>query len=305
MRVIALAAVVLSLLVAPTSADDRLGRISFPNSGSAAAQPHFIRGVLLLHSFEFDDAAEAFREARRIDPGFAMAYWGEALTHNHPLWRYQNRDAALKVLAELGPTPEARRARAPTAREKAYLDTLDALYGQGDKPTRDRAYAAALETLARTYPDDDEARAFQSLALLGTNLEARDFAVDMRAAALAEEIFLRNQEHPARAPLHDSRVRQPGARAAWTARRKPVQPHCGPRRTRAAHDLAHLLRVGDVGRSGGVQRGLVGGQRGTRGTKEACAERARLSRLPLAVRTRTCRRDASTTPVASSITWHA
>ena len=113
MRVIALAAVVLGLLVAPASADDRLGRISFPNSGSAAAQPHFIRGVLLLHSFEFDDAAEAFREARRVDPGFALAYWGEALTHNHPLWRYQDREAALKVLAELGATPEARRAKSP------------------------------------------------------------------------------------------------------------------------------------------------------------------------------------------------
>ena len=197
MRVIVTAIIALGLLAAPVRADEQLGRIAFPTSGSAEAQPHFIRGVLLLHSFEFDDAAEAFREARRIDPGFAMAYWGEALTHNHPLWRYQNRDAALKVLAELGPTPEARRARAPTAREKAYLGTLDALYGEGDKPTRDRAYAAALETLARTYPDDDEARAFQSLALLGTNLEARDSAVDMRAAALAEDVFLRNQEHPA------------------------------------------------------------------------------------------------------------
>ena len=196
MRAIAALAAVLVLLVAPVAADEQLGRISFPNSGSAAAQPHFIRGVLLLHSFEFDDAADAFREARRIDPGFAMAYWGEALTHNHPLWRYQNRDAAVKVLAELGPTPEARRARAPSPREQAYLGTLEALYGEGDKPARDLAYAAALETLARTYPDDDEAKAFQSVAILGTNVERRDFAVDMRAAALAEDVFLRNQEHP-------------------------------------------------------------------------------------------------------------
>jgi tetratricopeptide (TPR) repeat protein len=196
MRVIALAAVVLGLLVAPASADDRLGRISFPNSGSAAAQPHFIRGVLLLHSFEFDDAAEAFREARRVDPGFALAYWGEALTHNHPLWRYQDREAALKVLAGLGATPEARRAKAPTPREQAYLATLDALYGEGDKAARDRAYAAALEKLSAANPDDDEAKAFHALAILGTNVERRDFAVDMRAAALVEDVFVRNQEHP-------------------------------------------------------------------------------------------------------------
>jgi tetratricopeptide (TPR) repeat protein len=229
------ALVALSLLAAPVRADEQLGRISFHTSGSAEAQPYFIRGVLLLHSFEFDDAAEAFREARRIDPGFAMAYWGEALTHNHPLWRYQNRDAALKVLSELGPTPEARRARAPTPREKAYLAAVDVLYGEGDKPTRDRAYAAALETIAGTYPDDDEAKAFQSLALLGTNLEPRDYAVDMRAAALVEDVFLRNEQHPG--ALHymihayDNPVHAPlGLRAA-------------KRYSRIAANAAHALHM--------------------------------------------------------------
>ena len=39
-------------------------------------------------------------------------------------------------------------------------------------------------------------RPFTRLAMLGTNVERRDFAVDMRAAALVEDVFLRNQEHP-------------------------------------------------------------------------------------------------------------
>ena len=191
------AGVMLALAVSvPSRADEQLGRISFPTSGSAAAQPLFIRGVLLMHSFEFDDAAQAFRQARAADPAFAMAYWGEALTHNHPLWRYQDRDAALKVLAELGPTPEDRRAKAPTPREQAYLGTLDVLYGEGPKADRDRAYAAALGALSKAYPDDDEARTLHALAILGTNVERRDFSVDMRAAALVEDVFMRNQEHP-------------------------------------------------------------------------------------------------------------
>lgn len=189
-------ALVMLLPFASQAVDEGLGRISFPTSGSAAAQPHFIRGVLLLHSFEFDDAAEAFREARRIDPDFAMAYWGEALTWNHPLWRYQDREAALKVMAELGPTPEARMAKAPTPREKAYLATLDVLYGDGEKADCDRAYAQALADLSARFPEDDEAKAFHALAILGTNLEHRDFAVDMRAAAIVEDVFMRNQEHP-------------------------------------------------------------------------------------------------------------
>src|SRR5438128_12554276 len=65
----------------------RLGTVSFPNSGAKAAQAPFLRGLALLHSFEYEDAATAFREAERADPGFAVAYWLEAFTYSHILWR--------------------------------------------------------------------------------------------------------------------------------------------------------------------------------------------------------------------------
>src|SRR5688572_15457079 len=67
-----------------------LGRIDFPNSGPPAAQAAFLSGVLSLHSFEYDDAAEAFREAQAAAPQFALAYWGEALTHSHPIWHEED-----------------------------------------------------------------------------------------------------------------------------------------------------------------------------------------------------------------------
>ena len=76
-----------------------LGVLDFPNSGAAAAQDAFSRGVMLLHSFEFDDAHSAFLAAQAIDPGFAMAIWGEAMTFNHPLWGQQDREEALKALS--------------------------------------------------------------------------------------------------------------------------------------------------------------------------------------------------------------
>jgi len=100
----ATSSVVLTAQTAPAS----LGHISFPTSGSAAAQPAFIRGVLLLHSFEYDDAIAAFREAQNADPGFAMAYWGEALSYNQPLWLNENLDKARATLTRLGPTRAAR-----------------------------------------------------------------------------------------------------------------------------------------------------------------------------------------------------
>src|SRR5512141_1526073 len=88
---------------APLAAQQsRLGTISFPNSGARAAQRPFIRGVLLLHSFAYEDAAVPFREAQRLDPGFVPAYWGEAMTLTHPVWDEQSLDSARAVLARLG-----------------------------------------------------------------------------------------------------------------------------------------------------------------------------------------------------------
>ena len=65
----------------------QLGKIEFPTSArNEAAQDAFIRGVLLLHSFEYEDARDEFRAAQKHEPGFAMAHWGEALTFHHPIW---------------------------------------------------------------------------------------------------------------------------------------------------------------------------------------------------------------------------
>ena len=174
-----------------------LGSLSVPNSGSAQAQEPFLRGVLLMHSFEFEPAAEAFRKAQEIDSGFALAYWGEAMTYNHPLWQQQDREAALEVLGRLAPTAAARAESAGTERERMYLAALDALYAEdGDKHERDFAYLAAMESLATAYPDDHEARAFWSLAILGSSDGVRDFATYMRAAATAQPVFDANPNHP-------------------------------------------------------------------------------------------------------------
>src|SRR5262249_47309113 len=173
-----------------------LGRIDFPASGSPKAMPEFLRGVLLLHSFEYPDAAEAFRNAQKADPGFAMAYWGEAMTYNHPLWMERDQEAARQALDRLAPTPTARVAKAPTEREKMYLEAVDALYADGSKPDRDRAYADAMRRLHERFPDDLDAAAFYGLALLGTCEDKRDIRGYMQAAAIEEEVFGEKPEHP-------------------------------------------------------------------------------------------------------------
>ena len=206
--------------------DPTLGRIEFPTSGSPAAQKLFLRGVLLLHSFEYDDAREQFQAAEKAEPGFAMAYWGEAMTHNHPIWMEQDRDAARKALERLAPTAGARAAKAPTAREKDYLRAVEILYGEGEKNARDGAYAEEMSRLSAKYPDDDEAAAFHALSLLGTCHQGRDFSVYMRAAGILEQVYQKNPEHPGAVhylihcyddPVHAPLGLRPARVYAWIA----------------------------------------------------------------------------------------
>jgi tetratricopeptide (TPR) repeat protein len=176
-----------------------LGRVSFANSGRAEAQEPFQLGVALLHSFEYERAARAFREAERADPGFALAYWCEALTTSHVLWREENLPAARAALNRLGPNPDARLARAGTPRERSFGVAVEAFYGTGSLPDRVRAYAAAMRRHAVSYPEDLEALAFAAHAVM-LEAELADAGVSDRitreAIALAQRVAQANPEHP-------------------------------------------------------------------------------------------------------------
>jgi tetratricopeptide (TPR) repeat protein len=185
------------VLAAALSAQAPLGRIVFPTSGPSPAQRAFLRGVLLLHNFEYDEAILAFREAERVAPGFAMAYWGEALSYSQPLWYNEDVIKAREALARLAPAGIARAAKAPTGRERGYLDAVERLFGDGDRQSRLRAYADRMAALVREFPDDNEAAAFYALALLGTIPEGeRRPDVSLKAGEIASAVFKKNPQHP-------------------------------------------------------------------------------------------------------------
>jgi tetratricopeptide (TPR) repeat protein len=167
-----------------------LGSVSFPTSTkNPAAQAEFERGLAALHSFWYEEAEGSFRRAQKADPEFAMAYWGEAMTHNHPIWQEQDREAARAILA--------RAPKAPTAREQDWIATLEVLYGEGTKRERDLAYEQALGKLASKYADDSEAKAFHALAILGTMDKGPDDARrQIRAAAILEPLMASMPDHP-------------------------------------------------------------------------------------------------------------
>ncbi|HYC91637.1 MAG TPA: tetratricopeptide repeat protein [Thermoanaerobaculia bacterium] len=182
----------LLLLAAALSASAAdLGSVAFPTSAkNPQAQALFERGVAALHSFWYEEAADAFRKARELEPSFAMAYWGEAMTHNHPIWMEQDRAAAREILMAL---PKD----AGDAKEREWLATLDVLYGDGDKHSRDIAYQEAMRALAGRYPDDLEVQAFHALSILGTMSRGADDARrQVAAAAILEPLLPRAPEHP-------------------------------------------------------------------------------------------------------------
>lgn len=171
-------------------------RMVFAHHGNAAAGAPFLRGLALLHSFEYDRAAAEFRAAQAADPDWVLPYWGEAMTHNHPLWAEQDADAARAILARLGDTSDARAAKLRGPDEARWLAAIETLYGEGEKEARDDAYAAAMETMLAADPADIDVRAFAALSVLGTAHEGRDTPTYMRAAAMLEEGFLTHPMHP-------------------------------------------------------------------------------------------------------------
>ena len=176
--------------------EDHLGEIHLTATGSAEAQPAFKEAMLLLHSFEYEDAAEAFQQARAIDTGFVMTYWGEAMTHNHPLWQEQDYDKGNEILNALAPTPEARVEKAKTELEKDFVAGINILYGKGDKATRDSSYAVYMQSLYEKYPGNDEVASLYSLALNGWGTTDHDKSILEKAAGIGFEVLKRNPKHP-------------------------------------------------------------------------------------------------------------
>lgn len=182
---------------APDASQPLLGSIDFPVTSSHESHEQFVRGVLLMHNFHYAEAADAFREAQKLDASNVMAYWGEAMTYTHPVWNQQDTASAHAALRKLGPTREVRLAKAPTPRERSWLGAVEELYAAGGtKAHRDTAYSSAMARLYQADTTDIEARAFYALSLLGLNQGDRDAATYQRAYELLAPVFKTHPKHP-------------------------------------------------------------------------------------------------------------
>jgi len=212
----------------------RLGTVHFANSCRADVQPTFIRGVALLHSFEFGTAIDAFKAAVDADRSCTIALWGIGLAQwGNPFANMQRSPAQLQ--AGRTTVQSASAAGAKTARERDYIAAVSALYDRFeavDQTARMRAYRDAMAQLSARYPDDPEAAAFYALALAAAADPAdKSYADQLKAGAILEKLWASQPDHPGLAHyiIHSYDVPALAPKAVEAARRyskiAPDAPH--------------------------------------------------------------------------------
>jgi len=230
------------------AASEKLGTVRFAVSCNAGAQTQFVRGVTLLHSFQFSQAIDGFGAALKSDSSCAMAYWGIALSDwSNPFAAGLKAPAQLQAGAAAAERGQATPAK--TERERAYIAAVAKLYADFAKTTqraRLLAYRDAMAGLAAQYPEDHEAAIFYALALAASEEPTdKTYASRLKAGAILEALFVKEPEHPGLAHyiIHTYDVPPLAARALGAAQRystiAPDAPH-------ALHMPSHTFtRVGD------------------------------------------------------------
>ncbi len=173
-----------------------LGSLQHEFSISEAAAPSFEQGLLLLHSFEYDDAGEAFQAAIDADDQEVMAYWGLAMSYYKALWGLQDVDAGRALMQQLGPDKAARLEQCENELERDFWSGIEVLYGEGELNQRNQAYADHMAKLHQKYPKNQEVAAFYALGLMWSVPLGRDADVFNHSAEVVAGILKENPNHP-------------------------------------------------------------------------------------------------------------
>jgi len=180
-----------------------LGSHTFPVSArNRDAQTFMNQGLNLAYAFNHAEARRAFREAARLDPELAMAYWGQALVlgPNINALMEPNEEPQAYELVQKAMSLKGR----GTAREQAYIEALAERYSgrAADRQPRDTAYADAMRRVHERFPDDLDA----AMLYVESVMDLRPWGYWQRDGAphartddivrLTEQVLTRNPKHP-------------------------------------------------------------------------------------------------------------
>jgi hypothetical protein len=172
------------------------GHVHMEISCSPAVSMNFDIALALLHNFWYPRALSSFDQIIQTDPECAMAYWGAAMTYNHPFWDAPTKADEQNAWALV---QKGRKAKEQSPREAMYLDAVAALYqngGAGRRSARNNAYTNAMAAVYAKYPED-ETKLFYALSILGTIEEGSPWSAQQELAArLIEEAYVDDPQNP-------------------------------------------------------------------------------------------------------------
>jgi hypothetical protein len=177
--------------------EEEVGSVHFLTSCSLGLAENFNRAVALLHSFQYEQARQAFTEISNRSPQCAMAKWGVAMSHYHGMW--DNGDTAAGRVALNQAKQVAAGNATTTPRENAYIDALAEIYREDGKDAyaHSQAFEQKMGAVQAAYPRDDEAAIFHALTLAVTAPKTdKTFANQRKCGEILEPIFARQPHHP-------------------------------------------------------------------------------------------------------------
>ncbi len=150
-----------------TGLGDHHFEVTTNNPGS---QQYFDQGYRLTMGFNHSEALRSFKEATRLDPDNAMAYWGWALVLG-PNLNLPMQDNVVEQAYTAIQNAVALKHKV-TPRERDYIEALARRYTstpEVDRTALDVTYMKAMKALVEKYPDDLDAATLYAAAIMNTN----------------------------------------------------------------------------------------------------------------------------------------
>jgi tetratricopeptide (TPR) repeat protein len=232
-----------------------LGTHVFPVTTKSKQARLFVnQGMNLAYGFNHAEAARAFKEAARLDPGCAMAYWGQALvlgpsinvamTPDDEPKAYEAAQKALLLRDKV------------SVRERAYIDAVVKRYTgkAADRTAADKAFADAMRDVTKRFPNDLDAAAIYAESLMDlrpwnywTN-DGTPYPETQEAEAIIKRVLDRNPNHPGALHywIHLMEAHYPERAEGAADRLLPLMPGAGHMVHMPSHIYQRVGRYADA-----------------------------------------------------------
>jgi len=224
---------------------------------SRKAQLFVNQGVNLAYGFNHAEAGRAFREAARLDPACAMAYWGQAFVLGPNIKVPMTPEDEPKAL-ELVQKAVALKAKA-SLRERAYIDALAKRYSgkKEDRAAGDAAFSEAMRDVVRRFPNDLDAATIHAEALMDLRpwnywmRDGRPYPGTNDIVATLEKVLTRKAAHPGANHLyiHAMEATKPEKAEAAADRLLKLMPGAGHMVHMPSHIYQRVGRYADAAAS--------------------------------------------------------